>query len=122
MYSDYAKTLDALLKLSDKNGGTEWLTDEQDTGYIVGSWGIVLPDDNVVPMSYLARVIQAKIDSSWSNGEFFHTLGVWRNEGKVYIDLGLCFQDKDAALVLAKANNELAIWDIENNTEIEVMN
>lgn len=45
-------------------------------------------------------------------------LGAWIDEGIVYIDISVLVENKEDALELGKVNNQLAIYDIENNDSI----
>lgn len=45
-------------------------------------------------------------------------LGAWIDEGIVYIDISVLVENKEDALQLGKINNQLAIYDIQNNESI----
>lgn len=45
-------------------------------------------------------------------------LGAWIDEGITYIDISILVENKEDALELGKINNQLAIYDIENNESI----
>lgn len=45
-------------------------------------------------------------------------LGAWIDEGIIYIDISILVENKEDALELGKVNNQLAIYDIENNESI----
>lgn len=45
-------------------------------------------------------------------------LGAWIDEDIIYIDISVLVENKDDALELGKVNNQLAIYDIENNESI----
>ena len=45
-------------------------------------------------------------------------LGAWIDEGITYIDISVLVENKEDALELGKVNNQLAIYDIENNESI----
>lgn len=45
-------------------------------------------------------------------------LGSWVNNGKLYLDWSLRFIDKDRALNYATSEDQLAIWDCENQRSI----
>jgi hypothetical protein len=47
-------------------------------------------------------------------------VGTWINQDEVYLDLSLNIPDKHAALSLARINGQIAIFDVLNNTEIEL--
>ena len=45
-------------------------------------------------------------------------LGAWIDEGITYIDISVLVENKSDALELGKVNNQLAIYDIQNNESI----
>ena len=45
-------------------------------------------------------------------------LGAWIDEGIIYIDISILVENKEDALEMGKINNQLAIYDIENNASI----
>lgn len=45
-------------------------------------------------------------------------LGTWIDEGIVYIDISVLVENKEDALELGKINNQIAIYDIQNNESI----
>lgn len=47
-----------------------------------------------------------------------NSLGVWSNNGKVYLDVVVIVPDKNEAIELARQHNQIAIWDLQNNQEI----
>lgn len=49
-------------------------------------------------------------------------LGGWLDSetDEYYFDLSIAFEDRESALLAAKQNNELAIWDLEKGEEIRV--
>ena len=46
------------------------------------------------------------------------TIGTWVHENCIYIDLVECIPDKRIAIQLGIARNQIAIWDIANECEI----
>lgn len=46
------------------------------------------------------------------------TLGSWRHEGKLYLDLGQVYADRDAAIAAGIERNQIAIWDVAKGEEI----
>ena len=49
-----------------------------------------------------------------------YVLGLWENQGKLYIDVSINYQDLETAKSFGKANEQLAIWDLKNNKEIKI--
>lgn len=48
-------------------------------------------------------------------------IGTWLHENKLYLDVSQNVADKASAVRMAVDNNQLAIWDCENQTEIETV-
>ena len=48
-------------------------------------------------------------------------LGAWIDEGIVYIDISVLVDNKEDAMQLGKLNNQLAIYDIQNNESIYLL-
>jgi hypothetical protein len=47
-------------------------------------------------------------------------IGLWENEGTLYIDINTKTNSKSEALMMGKLNEQLAIWDIKNKKEIYI--
>lgn len=45
-------------------------------------------------------------------------LGIWIDDGKVYIDHSVRLTNKQQALVYGKAHNQISIWDWQNSKAI----
>ena len=72
------------------------------------------------------RIAQVLIEN-YMNSEFpvpFDTLGYWVNQEKgshyIYIDLGFRMSDLNDTLKFASFNNEISIWDNQEQKEINV--
>ena len=48
-------------------------------------------------------------------------LGAWIDEGITYIDISILVENKEDAMQLGKINNQLAIYDIQNNESIYLL-
>ena len=48
-------------------------------------------------------------------------LGAWSDEGITYIDISVLVENKEDAMQLGKINNQLAIYDIQNNESIYLL-
>lgn len=48
-------------------------------------------------------------------------LGAWIDEGITYIDISVLVENKEDALEMGKINNQLAIYDIQNNESIYLL-
>jgi hypothetical protein len=46
------------------------------------------------------------------------SVGTWANEGKTYLDLSVTIPDREQAIALGKANNQIAIRDLKNGVDI----
>ena len=47
-------------------------------------------------------------------------VGLWANEGKTYMDLSVTFPDEDMAKEVGRKFNQMAIYDLKNQQEIEI--
>lgn len=88
---------------------------DMSSGYFVSRDGVgmEIPEEQFeegIVSGWLANVKQAA-------GDF---IGTWVDEGKVYLDLTRWFEDLDEALKFGKANNQIAVWDIENGEAVMV--
>jgi hypothetical protein len=52
--------------------------------------------------------------------ETCNSVGFWYNEGTLYIDAVLIFEDLEDALELGRIKNEIAIYDLNNQKEIKL--
>lgn len=48
-------------------------------------------------------------------------IGIWNNNGVVYVDISKHYKDKKQALQVGKNNKQLAIWDVKNNCNIDIL-
>jgi len=101
------------------NGGVSINSDfeQPKTGYLVSiSDGLIFDSVSLVNVHELSAWIKENLNEERN---FF---GGWidKQTGKVYFDLSANFDDFDTAYDLAKDNNQLAIWDLNENKEIRV--
>lgn len=47
-------------------------------------------------------------------------VGTWLNDGKIYLDISTHVKNLNDAITLGKQNNQLAIYDIKNDTVINL--
>lgn len=80
----------------------ESVTNEKQLQYIIADY---LKDKAIILLSGIT-----------DNNKF---IGTWVNDGKLYLDVSVNVSDRDEAIALAKAGNQLAIWDCANQIEIE---
>ena len=100
-----------IIEMTIRNGG---FTDTvEKTGFSVAVNG----NEKVVELSEFNEKIVHGYKRNMKKGM---VLGTWVNDNKVYLDTVKVFKDKDEALKLAKLQNELAIYDLENELELFV--
>jgi len=100
------------------NGGISLNADfkQPKTGYLVSVQdGLIFDSVSLVNVHELSAWIKQNLNS----GLFF---GGWidKETGKVYFDLSANFQSIEKSIDIAKQNNQLAIWDLNENKEIRV--
>jgi len=80
--------------------------------------GFVVSIRNIIESNMLIDLKNAlhKIDSNKNCCLF----GTWFNEGIFYLDSNTWVMDKDEAVKIARANNEIAIWNCKNNCEVKL--
>ena len=49
-----------------------------------------------------------------------YNLGGWINDGKLYLDISVVYDNEEEAIRMAKENKQLAYFDIANGKEIFV--
>jgi len=47
-------------------------------------------------------------------------VGLWENEGLTYVDKSIHIQDRNQALAIAEVCHQLAIWDCEKGSVVDV--
>lgn len=85
------------------------------TGHVQGtgaSWDLI----RTYPRRF-AAIVREWARAVGSNAE---TLGVWHDQGHVYIDAGDTYSHRRIALATARRNGELAIYDRVDNRVINV--
>lgn len=88
------------------------------SGYMVSLKGTEVQFPNVADMP--DDVLQRECDDfdcRVPRGVYF---GAWVDEGTLYLDHSVNIQDRDVAIALGHANNQLAIWDIANGKSIRL--
>lgn len=81
-------------------------------GYQVGIGSLVEEEYFDVTEAHIA-LIKEQVDSE-------SYIGLWLDNGNLYIDESICMVNLRYALEVAKENNEIAIYDWENSCEILV--
>lgn len=110
--------MDILKILNDNNGLTLDLNGQPlkaDKGYLVSikDYESII-NQNLINDNILNSIIQQMKKESPNNAY----IGLWKNKAKLYLDYSILIQDKKKALMLAKENEQLAIYDLQNNKEI----
>lgn len=113
--------LSNLLEITRANGGAtiDLLGASPDSGFQVG----IRARDGLVLVDQFAS--QGLIDT-WIQDHLEilarpdHYVGTWIHEGRIYLDVSVNVHHLEDAIDLARANGQLAIWDVTNQAEIEV--
>lgn len=106
-----------LKDLALKNGGFSLSPDGSTpkSGYMVSVQDILkMPLDLWLQLEDQASIDDYSKIASEVNGY----IGCWIDEDNVYMDISTNIQDKNEALKIARINNQLAIYDINNNESI----
>lgn len=120
-----------ILETKETGGSTVSFTGQKvpDTGYMVG--GIVnslyFDAHLIIDLNHMATVTARIIEWLGSHGENIVAVddvfvGGWidTEENIAYIDVSIWWDDMEQALLAAKINNEIAIWDLGKSAEIRV--
>lgn len=103
-------------EIKENNGGTynkEYKTINTSKGFMVSLQGYekkCKTDEETEKAIKENMEIVKKLDNAY--------LGAWIDEGITYIDISVLVENKEDAMELGKVNNQLAIYDIENNESI----
>lgn len=107
-----------------KNGGATLTKDLKDAnltyGYVVSIpnlWTRVLPltTDEAIILNAIDEMAKVIIPNA-------SYVGLWVNDGKIYIDESFHYLSKGVALAVAKENHEKAIYDILEGISIPLTN
>lgn len=98
-------------------GGTfDPYTGESPTrGYVVGGLAPSLVLDNTLSAHVLAEQVRPLVRMACNSGDM---VGSWLHDGQIHFDVVAVESDLDVALALARANSEIAIFDLSTHTEI----
>ncbi len=80
------------------------------TGYVVGVGGITVPADRWSMADHVVVDFIQRADSKY--------IGVWMEDGVVYVDKVSIVPDRDRALELADVHGEIAIYDLNSGETI----
>lgn len=87
-------------------------------GYMVSLKGTEVQFPNVADMP--DDVLQRECEDFHSEVPRDVYFGAWVDEGTLYLDHSVNIQDREVAIALGHANNQLAIWDIANGKSIRL--
>lgn len=113
------KTMDVHAILADtlKNGGGTYNLDGSaipHNGFVVAlgrKFGAIVSDNSPIEFADMLTDIAAI--------GYAKTIGTWHNENRIYIDAVEIATDRNSAIELGELRNQIAIWDIANECEIE---
>jgi len=89
------------------------------SGYLVSVYkGLVFDNISLVNEHELSSFIKDKL--SWIDGNYYFGGWIDQQTRKVYFDISRNTDDFDYAMKIAKEDNEIAIWDLNENKEIRV--
>lgn len=88
-------------------------------GYFVSieGHGQVLPVLRASNLNEVRGWVNREFAGAWNNNLLF---GRWTDGDNVYFDVSVQVDDLNTALTVARANNQLAVWDAEKGEEIRV--
>lgn len=89
------------------------------TGYMVALVGFERITNRIWNSYDLQSVLNEWLASIKYTGDSLAYIGLWENDGKLYMDLSQHFVDREKAIVMGKQRKQIAIWDCENKTEIK---
>lgn len=111
-----ARTAHALVE-GEGQGSTVYAQDALKRRYVVGGLTTrMFPVGEAVPTLRAAMHAMA----GTQNGTIAETMGVWEDQGTVYVDLGTMFHSLDVALEQATHRGKLAVFDRETGERIRV--
>ncbi|QAU07342.1 hypothetical protein SEA_ALLEB_7 [Microbacterium phage Alleb] len=99
-------------------GHTEYRTDRAMGRYVVGGMAPAALLPVGVPRAVVRATVRRMLDAASEAG--VETLGVWEDDGTVYVDLGDTWTVRARALAAARVRGELAIYDRETGECIPV--
>lgn len=89
------------------------------TGYMCALVGFEKQVPRVWNSYDLQQVVNEWLSDIQYTGDSAAFIGLWENEGTLYLDLSQHFVDRDKAVAMGYQRNQLAIWDCENKCEIK---
>lgn len=124
------KTAREILKQTGNSGGTYEMDEidgprhaNNERGFYVAVWGVELDNPAFVELVEHLAMFKHLITNKYAkhitnNDETPTFLGYWIHNGTIFLDLTIHTTNKKRAIELGKEFKQLAIYDIENHTEI----
>lgn len=100
------------------HGGTSWLGQAHTTGYCVALKGYEMTFNCKGTASEVQAAIRFYFNTLSSATA--DAIGIWENDGKYYLDSVVWISDRTNAIQFGKLNEQLAIYDIENQIVIDL--
>lgn len=89
------------------------------TGYMCALAGFEKQVPRVWNSYDLQQVLNEWLSEISYTGDSAASIGLWENDGTLYLDLSQHFVDRDKAVAMGHQRNQLAIWDCANKCEIK---
>ena len=89
------------------------------TGYMCALVGFEKQVPRVWNMFDLQQVLNEWLSEIQYTGESAAFIGLWENDGTLYLDLSQHFVDRNKAIAMGHQRNQLTIWDCANKCEIK---
>lgn len=89
------------------------------TGYMCALVGFEKQVPRVWNSFDLQQVLNEWLSEISYTGDSFAFIGLWENDGTLYLDLSQHFTNRDKAVAMGQSRNQLAIWDCANKCEIK---
>ena len=107
-----------ILEEAIKNGGATLHAKSMKSANYKTGYMVSVMDFKTIVLNYEQDILEALEEAQVKALALNTCVGLWIDEGKIYIDFSKNFEELEEALEFAKANKQLAIWDIANNSSI----
>ena len=109
----------ALAEARATGGATIWIVPPRERGRYVVSLPLTetIPLANVTPRD-VSDIWQAQLNRAIARADRPHSFGLWVDGPTLHVDINTSTNDLVEALTLARAHNQLAVWDNAKATEI----
>lgn len=89
------------------------------TGYMCALVGFEKQVPRVWNSYDLQQVVNEWLSDIQYTGDSAAFIGLWENDGTLYLDLSQHFVDRNKAIAMGHQRNQLTIWDCANKCEIK---